>query len=225
MLLQVCKSMMDYFPSAILYPSREFHGRTPLHTIPSRGLVASNALPGRRRDIFENFLAGIESVIEKYPSALHLVDDYGLTPLHCFLFSSGGELLNCDLGTKRSVLAARLMSPTAARIASNEGKLPLHTALEFEVDILDELCEAAPETLERREPDNFLYPFLMAKDVSTSYKLLRMAPHIISIATSALSHSATTTVHVSPEKKRTTEAKEQDAACLRAKRLRTSEQE
>lgn len=76
---------------------------------------------------------------------LYVVDDGGLTPLH-YLISCGGKLGFQQLGPLVTRLGASLVSPRTARMASNEGILPLHTALEHGVGLMDELCAAAPET-------------------------------------------------------------------------------
>ena len=174
-LFHLFRKMLDSFPDAVLYQSREFHGRTPLHMSPPSCIFLN---PESTRQITDEFLDSIKSAVQTYPNVLQIVDDYGLTPLNNIMACRESILL--DKAHCYARWEEILLSPKAARIASNDGMLPLHNALRTGGRMVDALCAAAPETVERRDPETFLYPFLMeCNDVNTSYKLLRMAPQLV----------------------------------------------
>lgn len=197
--LETFKVMMDTFSGAVLCPSLEYHGKTPFHIIVTDGFLMTRRIIDRAyhseiEAIELQFTNPVATAIRKHPRVLCLVDDYGFTPLHHLVSTLASRSVPFDLFTSRFV--ASLATPMAARIASTEGKIPLHTALEaleyppiwneLPLLLVNKLCAIAPDAMERRHPKNFLYPFQMAAsrnlNVDISYTLLRMAPQLIATA-------------------------------------------
>lgn len=189
-ILETLVNLLEAHPEHLLSPSQELDGRTPFHQIvPNLLLVVTTYLstaPLRIREQLTQFILRIEAVLQSQPKGI--VDNQGRTPLHYLISCCSSNYRLNKNDPLVSGLLSSLLSPKTARIASNDGKLPLHTALEGGVDVAKDLCDAA--TLERRHPETLLYPFLVTPKynnapeigVENSFLLLRKAPQLIATA-------------------------------------------
>jgi hypothetical protein len=167
-------SASHLFPSSV--------GLTPLHNICKLASPVAPPLLGPLVHLFFSL----------YEQDMLSRDQYGMIPLHYLVSSRGREASQVDVGNwTNHVLQYLKLEPMAVRVATGEGRLPLHLLLDHPThqDLIQEVLACFPESIDSPDPETGLAPFqLAASNQNTSldviFLLLRQSPSRCSTADS-----------------------------------------
>ena len=140
-------------------------------------------------------LAIVRLALQKNRSDVTIKDALGRLPLHNAAGRSGYKI-KVPIGFSQVDEVIEEESPVhillnefpeGARISDSQRQLPLHCAIEANLnsEVIDDLLRRNPDALERRDGKTFLYPFLQANGVQTAYALLKRDPTFIALATTS----------------------------------------
>lgn len=125
-------------------------------------------------------------------------DSHGMLPLHYAMHrqtihtpSVGNNALSDSTAWKELILKLLEVEPESSKVSNQDGRLPLHMILDFVTertddtacmhDVIRELVDSFPESLDQPDPITGLDPFLLAAtnpslDLNVIFTLLRLSP-------------------------------------------------